>query len=78
MPISGAAAGIAQPSINSYLASALPEGKLGGAGTALGPLVFGVVASSRSFTAVWVGAGCIGVAAALVMVVGSYLLRGRL
>lgn len=45
----------------------------GGAGTALGPLVFGVVASSLSFTAVWVGAGCVGVVAGLAMVTGAHL-----
>ena len=49
----------------------------GGAGTALGPLVFGVVASSLSFTAVWVGAGCVGVAAAFAMVAGSRLVSNR-
>ena len=49
----------------------------GGAGTAIGPLVFGVVASSLSFTAVWVGAGCVGVAAALAMVAGSRLVSNR-
>ena len=31
MPVCGAAAGIAQPSINAYLASRLPSHKLGGA-----------------------------------------------
>jgi cyanate permease len=46
----------------------------GGAGTALGPLVFGVVASSLSFTAVWIGAGCVGVVAACTMVIGARLL----
>lgn len=47
----------------------------GGAGTALGPLVFGVVASSMSFTAVWLGAGCVGIVAAIAMVSGAHLLR---
>jgi cyanate permease len=49
----------------------------GGAGTALGPLVFGVVASSLSFTAVWVGAGCVGVVAGLAMATGARLANTR-
>ena len=48
----------------------------GGAGTALGPLAFGVVASSVSFTAVWLGAACVGVVATVAMVAGSRLLAG--
>jgi len=49
----------------------------GGAGTALGPLIFGVVASSLGFSAVWVGAGCVGVVAALAMIIGAHLLPAR-
>jgi cyanate permease len=49
----------------------------GGAGTALGPLIFGVVASSVSFTAVWVGAACVGVVAGLAMITGAHLVSAR-
>lgn len=49
----------------------------GGAGTALGPLVFGAVASTASFTVVWLGAGCVGVVAAFALVVGAQLMGRR-
>jgi len=50
----------------------------GAAGWAIGPLVFGAVASSMSFTVVWLGAGCVGALAAIAMLAGSRLVSHSL